>query len=308
MPNIYHKNYELRQLRAFITIAEKLSFRAAAEEMHIAQPALSRRIAQLESALGCRLFNRGKRRTRLTPAGEYLLGELPAILAKLHQAAEQTGKVAAGYTVSLKLGYTAAAMSSFLPIVVRKMHQELGECEFEFTEETSDRLMAGVIAGRLDAGFILYRPENPLLNVQPIRSEPIGVILPDDHPLAALEEVPLEKLNSETLILFPRTMNPAMYDEIIASCHQAGFSPKGIREVAPRSIAIGLVAAGAGIATIAASLRHTCVGGTCYRPLTPPAPQIHFSCITGVNREGEWLTLLNDIIRQELDGTPLPVK
>ncbi|MEX2516747.1 MAG: LysR family transcriptional regulator [Gammaproteobacteria bacterium] len=294
-------NYDLRQLRSFLVIAERLSFRRAAEELHIAQPALSRQIAQLESALGYKLFSREKRRTSLTHAGNHLLKELPPVLEKLQQTLEQTGKVAAGHTVSLKLGYSGAAMSSFLPIIVRKIHGQLSNCDFDFVEETSDKLIEGVISSRLDAGFILYRPENPLLNVQPIRSEPVGVILPDNHSLASRKQVPLGKLKNETLIMFPRRMNPVLYDEIIAACHKAGFSPKAIREVAPRSVAIGLVAAGAGIATIASSLQHTCVRGTCYKPLAPPAPSICFSCITRTGQSGEWVNLLSEIIQRELN-------
>lgn len=293
-------NYDLRQLRSFLVIARRLSFRRAAEELHIAQPALSRQIAQLESALGYKLFSREKRRTSLTPAGHHLFNELPPVLDKLQQTLEQTGKVAAGHTVSLKLGYSGAAMSSFLPVIVRKMHEQLSDCDFDFVEETSDKLIEGVISSRLDAGFILYRPENPLLNVLPIRSEPVGVILPDNHLLVSRKQVPLGKLKNETLIMFPRRMNPVMYDEIIAACHQAGFSPKAIREVAPRSVAIGLVAAGAGIATIASSLQHTCVKGTCYRPLASPAPNIRFSCVTRTGQSGEWVKLLSKIIQCEL--------
>ncbi|MDZ7737374.1 MAG: LysR family transcriptional regulator [Gammaproteobacteria bacterium] len=300
MPNRYQFKYDLRQLRAFIAIAERLSFRRAADDLHIAQPALSRQIAQLEAALGCTLFNREKQRIRLTAAGEYLYRELPAALDKLQATAAQTIKVASGQTVSLKLGYSGAAMSSFLPALIRQIHQQLSDCEFEFVEETSDKLIEGVISGRLDTAFILYRPENPLLTTLAIRPEPIGLILPDDHPLAGRGKVALKALKNETLILFPRSMNPVMYDEIIAACQEAGFSPQAIREVAPRSIAIGLVAAGAGVATIASSLQHTCVKGTCYRPLASPAPQIRFSCITRAGQTGEWLNLLKDIIRRDL--------
>lgn len=300
MPDRYHFKYDLRQLRAFLAIAERLSFRRAAADLHIAQPALSRQVAQLEAALGCRLFNRERQRIRLTPAGEHLQRELPTVLAKLQETAVQTLKVASGQTVSLKLGYSGAAMSSFLPAIIRQIRRQLSECEFEFVEETSDRLIEGVISGRLDAAFILYRPDNPLLTTLPIRSEPIGLILPDDHPLAKRKKVPLKALKDETMILFPRSMNPVMYDEIIAACQEAGFSPQAIREVAPRSIAIGLVAAGAGVATIASSLQHTCVKGTCYRPLASPSPQIRFSCITRANQTGEWLDLLKTLILSEL--------
>lgn len=300
MPDSYHPKYDLRQLRAFLAIAKRLSFRKAADDLHIAQPALSRQIAQLEEAVGCKLFHRQKQRIGLTQAGEYLYRVLPSIFEQLEAHIAQTYKVACGQTASLVIGYSGAAMSSFLPAVIREIRHQLNDCEFEFREETSDKLIEGVITGRLDTAFILYRPDNPLLTTIPIRSEPIGLILPDDHPLAQRKKVPLKALKNETLILFPRSMNPVMYDEIIAACQDAGFSPRAIREVAPRSIAIGLVAAGVGVATIASSLQHTCVKGTCYRPLTTSTPQIRFSCITRSDQDGEWHDLLSKIIDRDL--------
>lgn len=302
MSNSYHLKYDLRQLRTFIAIAERLSFRQAAEDLHIAQPALSRQIAQLEAAFGYQLFNRAKQRIRLTPAGEYLYKQLPSALDNLQTTIDQTLKVASGHVVSLRLGYAGAAMSSFLPEIIRQIRQQLPECGFEFTEDTSDKTIESVISGRLDIGFILYCPDNPLLTTLPICCEPIGLILPDDHPLASHEQLSLEDLKNETLILFPRSMNPSLYDEIIFACQKVGFSPRSIREVAPRSMAVGLVAAGEGVATIASSQQHMCVKGTCYRPLTSPAPQIRFSCITRADQTGEWLEMLNNIIHSEFNA------
>lgn len=299
----YQLAYQLRHLATFQTIAEEQSFRRAAERLHIAQPALSRQIAQLEEALECSLFHREARRIRLTKAGEFLYRESVKTLQSLESIADQTRNVAQGRTALLRLGYSSAAMSSFLPSVIRSIRSGLEQADFSFVEKTSDHLIAAVIRGQLDAAFILHRPENPLLRMIPIRSEPVGIILPDNHPLAAHDSLSLESLRDETFILFPRQTNPVMYDEILAACREQGFSPTRVREVAPRSIAVGLVAAGAGIATIADSLQHSCVNGTCYRPLTEPGPRIRFSCITALETGGEWLDLLGDILQRDFAST-----
>jgi len=300
MPNRYQFKFELRHLRSFLTIADLLSFRKAAERLHIAQPALSRQIHQLEEALECQLFDRHKRRIQLTGAGQYLYEKLPPLLEQLQNTTDQTQKVATGRISSLSFGYSGAAMSSFLPAVIREIRNTLDKCEFNFVEKTSDQLILDVLHDKIDAAFILYHPENPSLDIIPIRPEKIGIILPDDHNLVSKEIISLKDLEQETLILFPRKMNPVMYDEIITHCHQAGFTPKIIRETAPRSNAIGLVAAGEGIATIAESYAHTCVRGTIYRPLKQPGPMIHFCCVTKTDREGEWLTILKKIIKRDL--------
>ena len=213
---------------------------------------------------------------------------------------DQSQKVATGLIGSLRFGYSGAAMSSFLPSIIREIRSTLDECEFHFVEKTSDQLILDVLNEKIDAAFILYHPDDPLLDVIPIRPEKVGIILPEDHALVSKKNISLKDLKNETLILFPRKMNPVMYDEIIAHCHQAGFSPKVIREAAPRSNAIGLVAAGEGVATIAESYAHTCVSGTIFRALKQPCPMIRFCCITRTDREGEWLSLLKNIIQRDL--------
>lgn len=296
----YQSKFGLRHLRSFMVIADQLSFRKAASLLHIAQPALSRQISQLESSLECELFDRQKRQIQLTEAGAFLYKKTPALFDQLQNILEQTHNVGSGRISSLRFGYSGAAMSSFLPAVIREIRNTLDQCEFHFFEKTSDQLILDVLHEKIDAAFILYHPENPLLNLIPIRSERMGIILPDGHPLTSKKEVSLKELKNETLILFPRKMNPIMYDEIIAHCHRAGFSPREIRETAPRSTAIGLVAAGEGVATIAESYAHTCVRGTVYRPLKQPGPMIQFCCITHAERDGEWLNILKNIIQRDL--------
>jgi len=298
--NLYQFNFDLRQLRTFVTIAQTLSFRKAAEQLHIAQPALSRQIAQLEEALDCQLFDRQKRQIKLTDAGHFLCDALPTLFENLQNITDRTTAIANGKVNKLKLGFSSAAMSSFLPSIIKLLQEQLDDCEFEFIEKTSDELIQAVILEHLDAAFILHRPQNKLLQTIPIKADRTGLILPDNHPLTNKKRLDLKDLQHETLILFPRVTNPTMYDDIISHCHQAGFSPKAIVETAPRTTAIGLVAAGQGIATIAESLKNTCVNGTTYRPLKQPAPMVNYSCITRVERSGRWLDVLNNFIKTEL--------
>jgi DNA-binding transcriptional LysR family regulator len=268
--------------------------------MHVAQPALSRQISQLEEALGCQLFDRQKRQISLTRAGQHLYTRLPLLFDQLQETAEQVKKIASGHAITLRFGYSSAAMSNFLPSVIREIQAQLDGCEFRFVEGTSDGLLEAVLAKRLDAAFILYRPDNPLIQTLPIRADETGIILQDGHPLCRKKRVALQDLKDETLILFPRYTNPAMYDEIIFYCQKAGFSPKAIIETAPRSAAIGLVAAGQGVATIAASLRHSCVQGTVYRPLLQPGPMIRYCCIVNTDTRGQWLEILQQFITEQL--------
>lgn len=292
----------MRQLEYFQAVAETLNVTRAAETLHMAQPALSRQIAALESQLGVALFSREGQRMQLTDAGRHLREKLPGVLQALDATLSRTRRIAEGQSLALGIGYSSAAMSSFLPEVIRQLRAAIPGLDPEFVERTSDQLVDDVIRGQLDLAFILHRPENPLLRTVPLREEPIGLIVPDHHPLARKRRVPLAALDGETLILFPRHTNPSMYDEILAACQAAGVTPARIREVAPRSIAIGLAAAGVGVATIASSLKHTCVRGTCFRHLVPPAPAIRFACILRTDADGAWVEALLEAL------TPLGVK
>jgi DNA-binding transcriptional LysR family regulator len=300
MPNRYQLKFELRHLQTFMVIAEELSFRKAAEVLLIAQPALSRQILQLEEALDCLLFDRHKLKIKLTAAGEYFYDKLPNLFNQVYEISQHTQRIAAGQSAIIKIGYSSAAMSGFLPAIIREIQNKLENCEFKFVEGTSNELIHSVTKEQLDAAFILFRPKFPLLKTIPIKADKTGIILPEDHALTAKKRVALKDLKDETLILFPRSTNPEMYDEIISYCHKAGFSPKAIIETAPRSTAIGLVAAGQGIATIAESLKYTCVMGTTYRPLIQPCPMINFSCIVRSDRTAQWLNILSKYIKKNL--------
>ncbi|WP_292955065.1 MULTISPECIES: LysR family transcriptional regulator [unclassified Neptuniibacter] len=298
--NSYQFGFEIRHLRNFLVIAEELSFRKAAERLHIAQPALSRQMSQMEDALKCQLFDRQKRQIKLTDAGKYLQDKGPHLLDGFSDLALQTRSVAEGRSVFLRVGFSSAAMSSFLPGIIRHLQSKLHGCEFEFVEDTSDKLITRVTNKQLDAAFILHCPNSPELKVLPIQPDNIGVILPDDHFLVGNREIDLADLKNDTLILFPRSTNPIMYDDILGHCHNAGFSPKGIIETAPRSTAIGLVAARQGVATIAESLKQSCIAGTVYRPLKGKGPKVNYSAVTHKDVSGQWIELLETYIADAL--------
>jgi DNA-binding transcriptional LysR family regulator len=295
----YQFKFDLKQLRSFLAVAEKLSFRGAAEVLFISQPALSKHIAQLEAALECKLFIRDKNSVVLTNAGKALYSTLPIVLEQLQQTVASLKTREEG-AETIKIGYTCAAMASFFPGLIREVRQALPACEFEFSEAMTDKLIEDVTQQHLHGAFIMSRPEDPKLKRIDIRSEPLGLMLPDNHFLAMMKEVSLSSLAKETLILFPRQMNPMLFDDIIQHCEQSGFYPKKIVEAQSGHAAIGFVAAGAGIAFIVHSMATACLKGTCFRPLTSPAPRIKYSFITHPQAEGEWLNVFEQQIQQML--------
>ncbi|MFA9462390.1 LysR family transcriptional regulator [Thiohalorhabdus methylotrophus] len=289
----YLSRVQLGELEAAAAVARTLSFRAAAEALRIAQPSVSRKVAHLEDTLGCRLFERDRVSVQLTPAGRMLTDRLPELFQALEQCLSESADAGHGITGTVRIGFSEAAMSSFLPPLLRAVKRACTGCSLELTEAASNEVAEGVRTRRFDAGFALARPRDPELDVTPLPSEPVGVVLPDDHPLAERSVLGLADLRDEAFILFPRPVNPHLYDRMIVCCAEFGFSPRVALEVTPRSKAIAMAAAGEGIATIPERLRHQCLPGTVYRRLAPPAPEIEFSMLVRTETRAEWLEVMH---------------
>src|SRR5271166_4724556 len=125
MPRKYQYPFELRRLVDFREVARRLHFRKAAEALAIAQPALSRQIAQLEAALGVRLLNRSSRRVELTPAGAALVERVEPILSALARVPADMRSVAEGRVGRLRVAFTGLAMATVLPGILRRFHRSL---------------------------------------------------------------------------------------------------------------------------------------------------------------------------------------
>ena len=274
----YQFNYDLKQLRAFLEVAKVKSFSKAAENLFISQPAISRKISQLEEALNCQLFIRENNTVTLTPAGEELRNKLPKIFDNLTGITESLTSLTK-YN-KLKIGYTCAAMSSFLPNLIRKTTDKLPGYELIFSEDNTTGLINKVLENNIHCAFIMAQPKHENLITINIRSESMGLMIPDNHPFNSLNEIPIELLKQETIILFPRPQNPSLYDHILEHFHNKNFMPKAIREADSCNAIFGFVAAETGVAFIAESMAGLCMKGTSYKPISQPGPEIKFSFIS----------------------------
>jgi LysR family transcriptional regulator, benzoate and cis,cis-muconate-responsive activator of ben and cat genes len=116
--------------------------------------------------------------------------------------------------------------------------------------------------------------DDPDLVSEQVLTHRIGVVLPVEHRLSEYKTVAFAQLKHENWIIFPRSANPVLYDEIISCCHQAGFSPQIVDEVSPRQRTVALVACGAGITTMTEQRKHLCLQGTVFLLLRSPQPSI----------------------------------
>jgi DNA-binding transcriptional LysR family regulator len=120
--------------------------------------------------------------------------------------------------------------------------------------------------GHIDVGFVRAPFDDVSLSSERVRREPLVIALPADHPLTAHERIPLKLLAREPFVFFPRQRGPAYFDQIMALCHAAGFSPKIVQEAQHLDI-LSLVAAGFGVSILPDSIRNAGRKGIALRPI-----------------------------------------
>jgi DNA-binding transcriptional LysR family regulator len=262
---------ELRHLRYFVAIAEALSFRQAADRLGVAQPALSQQVRQLESELGVLLFDRTRRRVRLTQAGEVFADRARTLLSGAEEAAEAAREAGRGQTGRLSIGVVTSALYGVFPDVVRVFRNRYPKVHIDLHELPVAHQAEWLRNGRIDASFLRPPIDSQGLVVQGIAEEPWVAAAPANHPLAGRRRVPLKALAGEPFVIFPRNLAPNLYDQLIAICQEAGFSPQISIEAQMQTI-VNLVAAGLGIALVPGSLVNLRRKGLVYRALAGPTP------------------------------------
>jgi DNA-binding transcriptional LysR family regulator len=252
-----------RALRQFVAVAETLSFRQAAETLHVSQPPLSRAIRQLESRLGTPLFERNTQSVSLTPAGQRLLPLARRILQLLSEAQEA---VAAQHVPTrLRIGVTSAVESQWFQKVARAMEAE--GVHPAVKNDTSPRLVRLLSRGQLDAAFIALPTHAPGLEVDVLEKQPLIAVLPASHPLARRRAISLRDLSPDPLFWFPRSRQPAFFDHCRAVFDRHEYAPALLEEPADHHVLLAAVAGGRGVALLPSSFATIRREGVIYRPL-----------------------------------------
>jgi DNA-binding transcriptional LysR family regulator len=264
---------ELRHLRYFIAVAEELHFGRAAERLHIAQPPLSMQIKQLESELGFQLFHRTKRSVQLTEAGQVFFEESQKILRQLNQAIQTGRQVSRGEVGQLVIGFVSSAAYNVLPDILRTFHTSVPDVKLELHELTTDQQLQWLRENRLDIGLLRPPIEDDAFETEIIFQEALAIALPETHAFATHTAISLSDLAREAFIIFPRTLAPGLYDQMISLCQQGGFSPNVVQEAIQMQTIISLVAAEMGVAIVPLSLQNLQRRGVVYKPLREETPQ-----------------------------------
>lgn len=252
---------ELRHLRYFVSVGEEQHFGRAAERLHIAQPALSRQIQDLEREIGFALFERLPRGVRLSAAGRLFLTDARRILQDVREAKLRAERIARGKAGTLRIGIaTALSWHGLVVDSFREFRRKQPDAELELHHLLSIQQVEAVVHGRLDAGFAAsVTPLTGDLTHWQFAQDRIVLAVPEGHPLTKRKRVWLRDLRTMPFIWFHRWTNPGFHDQLMRACSRGGLSaPRIVQEAADRDTVLGLVQCRIGISWLNEAVRWHC--------------------------------------------------
>ncbi|HET6953630.1 MAG TPA: LysR family transcriptional regulator [Acidimicrobiales bacterium] len=243
-------------LTTFVTVAERGSFTAAAGGLGYTQSAVSRQVAGLERACGSRLFVRGGRGVRLTPAGEHLLPHARRLIDQLADARRALVALRTLDGGRLRVGALTSATAALVPEALARFHARHPAVALSLREGTTAHLLPLVEGGVLDVAVVSTQVQGDLrpragVELVHLVDDPLLVAMPADHPLARAEAGPvaLGDLAGERWIVADL---PDAVAALAATCAVAGFVPDTSLRVREWTAKLGLVAHGFGVTLVPA--------------------------------------------------------
>lgn len=240
---------ELRQLQYFVKVANREHVTQAAEELHVAQSAVSRQIHQLEKELGVELFKQKGRNLQLTAVGQLFCSRVETVLRDLDRAVMEVHEFLDPQQGEIRLGFPHSLGVRMLPAIIAEFKRLYPNVKFRLKQGMFTTLIKDVITAEVDLAFISPLPEqHDLITGQVMLTEEMYAILPPGHPLANEQVIALNQLKEDNFILFNKgySLRPI----VLHACLEAGFTPKIAFEGEETDTIRGLVAAGMGVSLL----------------------------------------------------------
>jgi DNA-binding transcriptional LysR family regulator len=271
-------------MRYFAAVAERGSFTRAAEDLHVAQQAVSQQVKALEQVLGVRLLRRGSREVTLTPEGAVFLEDCQRVLADADRAARRVQAAARGEAGSLRLVYTLVSAFETVPQLLDRLGEDCPLLELQAREVFGSEVEQLLREGRCDVALAPLTTYPADIRQQTIRRERVRVAVGDGHPLSRYGRIELAGLRDERLELWPRDMAPGYHDAIIGACRAAGFEPT-VDEHGAGSTVWGYIAQGRGVGLVVSSLIEQLPRGVKLVDLAPPRPMLTVNAVWRADNE-----------------------
>jgi LysR family hca operon transcriptional activator len=273
---------ELRHLRYFIAVAEEGSLTLAAHKrLHTAQPSLSRQIRALEKELGAQLITRSVHGIELTAAGRAFLDHARLAVTQAEAAKEAVRRAAQSTKPSLALGFLSGTEMDLLPKAKRILQDELPNIEVKLSSDYSPRLAEALTKGKLDAAFLRPEPHAGGLVYRRVRSEPLIVVFPRDHRLAARKAIKLREIRGEPFIK-PSKTAPTLRKIIEDSLERSGVDIRATHEVHNLAHAFSIIASTYAVTLLPAYAKNFLPVALTSRPIQGDAPTVDL--VVGYNK------------------------
>ncbi|MEN0104057.1 MAG: LysR substrate-binding domain-containing protein [Curtobacterium sp.] len=259
---------DLRQLRAFLAVADELHFGRAAETLHIAQPALSQQIRRTERALGVDLFARTSRSVALTPAGRALQGRARSLLAQAARDLDETVRVGRGEAGRLDVGFVVSALPLGPIERVQRFRERYPLVRVELTEGYTSQLLARIVRGELDLAIVRDPDPTDGVRTTPFRSERFVAAVPRDHRFAERAEIDGTELVDDPFVFFPAEAGTVATERNLAPVVRGAKRPTVVQEATTWATVLHLVGAGLGVTIAPASATLAAPDTVVLLPLT----------------------------------------
>ncbi|MGB3815309.1 MAG: LysR substrate-binding domain-containing protein [Shinella sp.] len=255
---------DFKRLSYFLAVAEELHFGRASARLGIAQPPLSRQIAQFEREIGAVLFDRSRSQIRLTQAGELLLERAREILERVDQTEREVMRIGQGVAGRLRIAFVGTATFGVLPNIIRAFRAAHPDIELALSAMNNAELKRALIQREIDIAVARPSIDDAELKSETLLKEPLILALPDTY--ADQEgDFALSDFKSATFVLFPRRPRPSYADYVLDVCRTNGFIPASQVMAQDYLTAISLVSVGVGICVVPASAAQNERPGVIYR-------------------------------------------
>lgn len=261
---------DLRQLRYFQAVGRLQNFRRAADHLRVAQPALTRQIAQLERQMGIQLFERLPRGVRLSEAGEAFHRDVTRVLAELDESAQRARRIAQGHAGLLRVSFTEpGSWGGIAPNAIASFRALEPDVHLTLLPLDSASQLLGLTEGRIDAAF-LYELGAEVAGVETrlVERGRVMIALPVGHRLAPREALQLADLSGEPLVWTSPSLNPRFHERLMAACILGGYTPQIVQEASTLAILLSLVELAAGIGFITITSAPPVMRAVVLKPVT----------------------------------------
>lgn len=236
--------FSLRQLQYALSLAQELNFRKAAERCHVSQPALSSQLAELEQALGVRLFERDKKRVLVTSAGRELLARAARVLLEADSLLESARRSADPLAGLLRLGVIPTVSPYLLPALTPRIRQKLPKLSVAWREEKTETVAALLEQGELDGGIVALESELGDVERETIAKDEFVLVTPPKHPLSRPGAAAALELRDQSVLLLDD--GHCFREQALAFCSKAKAHELEFRATSLSTL-VQMVAGGAGV-------------------------------------------------------------